>query len=114
MAYIREKFMFLFKRNKYKDKKKTKLDWARHLDGRFIRYTTERIGHEEIVLGKEGSISVRDGELIVLSSQNIVFRANIDELQMSELLNLSGAVLVGPDLEHDRKHRTVIAYYVNY
>lgn len=107
--------MFFRRKNKYKDSRvKTKSEWAKHLDGRFIRYTTERLDSEEIVLGKEGSISYRDGQIIVLSSQKVVFRADIDTLSISELLNLSGVVLVGPDLEHEGKHRTVVAYYVNY
>ena len=59
-------------------------------------------------------INLRNGELIVLSSENIVFRAATDELTVSELMSLEGVILTGKDLEHGGKERTIVAYYTDF
>jgi len=59
-------------------------------------------------------LNIRNDEMIVFASADIVFRCKIDELQIWELLSRDGVVLTGPDLEHGGAVRTVIAYYVYY
>ena len=44
----------------------------------------------------------------------MLFRAEIDNLQIWELLSKDGVVLTGPDIESGGKMRTVVAYYVYY
>lgn len=89
---------------------------AEHLSGRTVKYVSERDpeSNTDIIIGKEGSITVHEGTLIVLSSQNIVFRCEVDSLKASELMSLEGAILEGPDLEHGGKMRKIIAYYKYY
>lgn len=85
------------------------------LNGRVIKYVTERdADNTDSVIGKEGSLSVRDGELIVLASQKIVFRCRTCALHASELLSLEGVILEGPDDENESRQRKIIAYYKYY
>ena len=100
---------------------------AAKLNGRAIKYVTERPyspedGEEsgssystpDEVIGKSGSLTVKDGELIVLSSADIVFRGKVDELSLSELMSLEGVIITGKDEEHGGKTRKIIAYYTYY
>lgn len=89
------------------------------LDGRAIKYVTERVPKpgaaddsvEEIVIGRSGALIVKEGILIVFSDGNVLFRAATDTLKASELLSLEGVILTAPDLEHDCRVRTLVAYY---
>ena len=87
---------------------------AERIAGHRIRYVTERRDGVDEVIGKEGSLSIRDGEFIVFASSEVVFRCPVDEMQPSELLSKDGVILTGPDLEHGGDVRTVIVYYVYY
>lgn len=78
-----------------------------------LRYTAEQTENGDVILGKEGGINIRNGELIVTSSKEVVFRAEIDKMKAYELMSLEGAVLEGYDIEHS-KYRTVTVYYVYY
>jgi len=88
---------------------------AESLSGRAIKYVTERSadGSTDTIIGKAGSLSVREGELIVLSSQQIVFRCKVEQLAASDLMSLEGVVLEGYDEEKGRV-RKIIAYYTYY
>ena len=109
-------FNFIKKLSKSKktDSKNFRIEMANKLNGRHIRYVTEKKDDVDEIIGREGGLNVRDGEFIVLSSGNIVFRAKVEELQAWELLSLEGAVLTAPDLEHGGEMRTIIVYYKYY
>ena len=85
---------------------------AAELHGLAIRYVTERIDGEDLVAGRGGCLSVRNGELILLSSEKILFRANVDLLDASRLMSGDGVVLTAPNLEEDGKMRTYTAHFV--
>ncbi len=87
---------------------------AASLNGRHIKYVTERENYEDSVIGREGALIVKEDELLVYSSADVVFRAKIDQLDASELMSKEGAILTGPDIEHGGRMRTVIAYYTYY
>lgn len=108
------KFIKQFTVSKNENARSFRRDMAKQLNSRKIKYVTERIGDEDYVIGKEGSLIRKDNELLVLSSDTIVFRAKIDLLQMNELLSFEGIILTGEDLEHEGKKRCVIAYYTYY
>ena len=91
-----------------------KNEQAERMNGRHIKYVTERINDQDIVIGHDGCLAVRDGELIVLSDGVEKFRVVIAEMTASELMSLEGIILSGPDLVNGRKERTVIAYYKYY
>ena len=90
----------------YREKK------ARALHGLVIRYVTERHGDNEDVIGRGGNLSVRAGELLVFSSGEILLRAPIAELDVSELMSGDGVILTAPNLEEGGRVRTMTAHYV--
>ena len=96
------------------DSPRYRREMAERICGKRIRYVTERRNNVDEVIGREGSMSLRDDELIVFSSSNVVFRCPVDELTASELLSKDGVVLTGRDTEHGGVERTVMAYYVYY
>lgn len=89
-------------------------EMARHIDGKHIKYVTERVDGVESVVGHEGAVILREDELLVYASSDIVFRSKVPLTRMSELLSLEGVILTGPDLQHDGAERTIIAYYTYY
>lgn len=90
----------------YREKK------AKALHGLVIRYVTERHGDNEDVIGRGGNLSVRGGELLVFSSGEILLRAPIDRLDVSELMSGDGVILTAPNLEEGGRVRTMTAHYV--
>ena len=78
-----------------------------------IKYVTEKKNDVDVVIGREGGFNIREGDLIVFASAKVVFRAEIDELQIWELLSKDGVVLTGFDKE-SQSERTLIAHYVYY
>lgn len=108
------KFIKHFTVSKNENSRSFRRNLAKQLNGRKLKYVTERVGDEDYVIGKAGSLIRKDKELVVYASDQIVFRAEIDQLQMNELLSLEGIILTGADLEHQSKNRSVIAYYTYY
>ena len=98
------------RRSEYPDGK----EMAERLNGKHIKYVTERIDDVETVIGRNGGLNIRNEEFIVYASADVIFRCPLDELRASELLSKDGVVLTGPDLEHGGKERTIIAFYVYY
>lgn len=87
---------------------------AETIAGHAIRYVTEKRNDVEEVIGRGGSVEVRNGELIVFASGEVLFRCEVDELRAWELLSRDGVVLTAPDKESGGAERTVIVYYVYY
>ena len=103
----------LFRRNKT-DSVAYRRQMAERVAGQSIKYTTERVGDVDLVIGRSGALILRNDELIVYASQDVVFRANVTELSISELMSRDGVILTGPDRSQDGRVRTVIAYYTYY
>ncbi|MFA5561085.1 MAG: hypothetical protein WDA00_00370 [Eubacteriales bacterium] len=82
------------------------------LHGQTIRYVTERVDGEEMVIGRGGSLSVRGEELLVFSSADIVFRTPLKELQLGRLLSGDGVILTGAPTDRPEQVRTLIIYFV--
>lgn len=86
---------------------------AKRLHGMHLKYVSERLPDEDdIIVGREGALLVRDDEFIVFSSQKDVFRSKIDETDFSELMSLGGVIITGVDILSG-KERSVIAYYTD-
>lgn len=107
-------FKLFSRRSKDPNSKQYRWNMARQMANHHIRYVTERINDVDEVIGRNGNINIRDDELLLFASSDVIFRAKVDELQIWELLSKDGVVLTGADLEHDGIERTVIAYYVYY
>ncbi len=89
---------------------------AEKVAGKHIKYVSERQEGIDTILGKNGSISVRGDELLVTAAEvtDVIFRGRIEELKISELMSLDGAIISGPDISRDGIERTIIAYYKYY
>lgn len=108
-----EKIKSLFK-NKNPNSTAYKYERAKAIDGKAIKYVTERIDNVDEVVGRAGAINIKGDELIILSSFDIEFRCKIEDLNASDLMSLDGVVLSGHDIEHGGRFRTIIAYYSYY
>lgn len=91
-------------------------EMAEKVAGKHIKYVSERQDGIDVILGKDGSLSIRDDCLLVSAAgqTDIIFRGVITDLKISELMSLDGAVITGPDIEHGGIERTIIAYYKYY
>ena len=107
--------MGLFKRkSKNPDSIKYKREMAERIIGHHIKYVTERKDNVDEVIGREGALALRDDELIVFASQDILFRTDVATLNASELLSKDGVIISGPDKAHGGLERTIIVHYVYY
>lgn len=108
-------FDFL-KKKKKEDSRAFRIEMAKRLAGRAIKYCTERdpADSSDTVIGHAGSLSIKDDEFIVLSSSDIVFRCKITDLRAWELMSNDGAMLSGPDLTQNGRERTIMVYYTYY
>lgn len=107
-------FKFLRRKKKNENSVAFRREMAAKLDGKHIQYVGERIENEEIIVGREGGLNIRNGEFLVFASGVVVFRATIDELNASELMSGDGVILTAPDLENGGRMRSVVAYYSYY
>ncbi len=99
---------------KNENSKRFRLQMAETISKKLIRYVTERKNDVEEVIGKSGAFSIRNGEFIVFSSSQVIFRTPVEELKAWELLSGDGVVLTGIDLEHGGVERTITVHYVYY
>ena len=107
----------LFKKlteSKNPESKRYRYDMAKRICGHHVKYVTERIDNVDEVIGRSGGLNIKDDELLVFASADVLMRCKIVDMQASELLSKDGVVITAPDLEHGGKMRTVIVYYVYY
>ena len=104
----------LFSRKKGENSASVRKKRAQELHGQAIKYVTERVDDNDNVVGRGGSISLRNGQILLFSSDKILLRANVETLDSSYLLSGDGVVLSAPNLEEDGRQRTYIAYFVYY
>ena len=104
----------LFSRKKDPNSKAYRWEMARQMANHHIRYVTEKREGVDEVIGRNGGLNIRDDELIVFASSDVVFRCKIEQMQAWELLSKDGVVITAPDLEHGDKERTIIVFYVYY
>ena len=100
-----------FSKSKNINSKRYRRDLAEYLNGRALKCVTERINGIEEVIGKSGAIIKKDDELLVYSSQDVLFRTKIEWLEAWELMSLDGVVITAPDMERVGEIRTIIAFY---
>ncbi len=91
-----------------------KRNMAQMISNKRIKYVGEKINGVEEVIGKGGSISIRDDEILVFASADVLLRAKIADMNASELLSKDGVIITAPDLERGGVVRTIVVYYVYY
>ena len=101
-------------KKKNPESKQFRREMALSINGRHIRYVTEKRNDVDEVIGRDGHLNIHEDCLLVYASSDVIFRCPIDDLQIWELLSKDGVVLTGTDMEHGGIERTVIAFYVYY
>lgn len=86
-------------------------DMAEKLAGKYIQYVTENINGVDEVIGRRGSINIREDEIIFYASAEIILRTRIDDMSAWELLSNDGCVVTAPDLNRDGEDRTIVIHY---
>lgn len=101
-------------KSKDPESKRYKWDMAKQISGHHVKYVTEEKNGTHEVIGRSGALNIKDDELLVFASADVLMRCKIEQMQAWELLSKDGVVITAPDLEHDGKMRTVIVHYVYY
>ena len=105
-------FLKKSKQNGLSDAKRMKM--IRELSGLAIRYSTERADNTDNVVGKGGSLILRDDTFFVYSDAGTVFSCLSSELDVSFLMSGDGAILTGPDRSHGDVIRSVTVHFTYY
>ena len=101
-------------KSKDPNSKRFKWDMARKICGHHVKYVTEEINGTHEVIGRSGALNIKEDELLVFASADVLMRCKVEQMQAWELLSKDGVVITAPDLEHGGKVRTVIVHYVYY
>ena len=99
----------LFGKKKAKSTPRAELE---ALHGKRLSYAVERKGGEELVLGRNGGISVSDSELVIICDGHEVFRCLLEGCIAAELMSRNGVDIKG-DAPSGGERRHVVAYYSN-
>jgi len=97
----------------FRKKKRDASDYPlERLKNNAIAYVTSRdsTGHGETILGKGGAINIKDDELIIVCSNGIVFRRNLAELKITDLMSLNGVVIRYTDAGSNEE-RAIVVYF---
>ncbi len=89
-----------------------KLERAKELHGQAVKFVTERVDGNENIIGRGGSLAIHEDRFIVDSSGDRIFVCYIKELEANWLMSGNGAVISGPNLLEDGKHRTMTVHFV--
>ena len=103
-----------FTKSKNPNSRRYKWDMARRISGHHVKYVSERVDNVDEVIGKSGSLNIKDDELLVYASFDVVMRCKIVDMQAAWLMSRDGVVITAPDKEHGGVERTIIVYYVYY
>ena len=106
--------MFWFKKKK-KDSTADRALVLSQMDGRQVKYVTQRIRDEngtpkEMILGKEGRMVVIDGEIRVMCGETDVFRCMADDAVFYTLLSGDGITVSGVNSLNNEKMDIVVFY----
>lgn len=95
-------------------KKNNDVKTAEELSGVVIKYSTERQNDMELVVGKAGSLMLREDTFFIYSSIDTVFSAKLNDIKISFLMSGDGAIISGHDLTHGGVYRSVIVHFTYY
>lgn len=105
----------LFKRKKDPSSPAYKWEMAKRICYHHIRYVTEKQADgTDIVIGREGALNIKEDQLLVFASADVIFRCRVEEMEAWDLLSGDGVVITAPDLENGGRVRTIVVFYVNY
>lgn len=100
----------------FKSKKKDpNADVLRQMDGREIKYVTQRVKNangevREVILGKQGRIVVVDGEIRVMCGATDVFKCKVDDATYYMLLSGDGITVSGVNTLNGQQMDIIVFY----
>lgn len=99
-------------KNLFRKKRKLKnSEVIEHIRSRALKYVSARDENgTEYVLGHSGSISIKNDELIVYCDGRDVFRCNVYDADVGELMSKDGVRL--SYIDENGENHAVTAYYV--
>ncbi|MBO5646716.1 MAG: hypothetical protein J6S59_06325 [Clostridia bacterium] len=103
--------MFLFRKKKNINAPDPRL--IARLNGKSLRYVTRRDegDYKETVIGKGGSLNIRNDEVIIVCEAGEVLKKPVTEVVMGELLSNDGATF---EFDGPEGRITIVAYYTYY
>lgn len=103
--------MFFFNRSKKKEAPNAKL--ISRLSGKSLRYVTRREegDYKETVIGKGGSLNIRNDEVIIVCDGGEVLKKHLSEVTLGELLSNDGATC---EFCENGQRVCIVAYYTYY
>ena len=90
-----------------------RLMMAEKFNNLIVESVTERVNNEEILIGKSGSVSIKDKTFILCCDGKVVFHGNAEEINVSELMSRNGIIISGYD-DEKCEERTVVAHFSYY
>lgn len=111
-----KKILAHWTKSKNPESRRYRHDMAERICGHHVKYITEKHGDTEEVIGRHGSLNIKEetDELIVSTPSDTILRCAIDDMQAWELMSHDGVVITAPDLEHGSAERTIVVHYVYY
>ncbi len=107
-------FKKIFGGAKSQDSYAFKLNRAKELHGQAVKYVTEHRADNEDVIGRGGSLCLKNDEFIVDSSGDRLFVCDVKDLEASYLMSGDGVIVKGPNKLEGGKHRTITVHFVYY
>ena len=104
----------LFKKSNDPSSFTFKLNRAKELHGKVVKYVTENRNGNDDVVGRGGSMSIHDGKFLIDTSGERLFLCEIADLEASYLMSGDGVIITGPNLLENGKIRTVTVHFVYY
>jgi len=85
---------------------------AESLHGLPVRYVTERVDGNDDVVSHGGHIAVADGEFIIDSDKDTLFRCSLDDVKTAMLMSGDGVIISGPNTLENGKQRCYTVHFV--
>lgn len=92
-----------------KSKNGTPIKELLEFNGKSLSYAVERIGGNEIMLGKAGAITVTEADIVIVCNGKEVFRCITKGAIIAALMSGNGCDIKGTDESGNRRH--VVAHF---
>ena len=107
-------FKKLFRIGSNPDSTAYRVEQALKISGQPVKYVTERINDNDDIVGRGGSVTAVDNELIVDSSGERLFVCEIKSVDISWLMSGNGVIISGPNSLEGGRNRTLTVHFVYY
>ena len=88
--------------------------FVRSLHGLPVRYVTQWRNDNEDVIGRGGHLTVKEDELLVDTSGDVLFRCSVREVEASLLMSGDGVILRGSNAQKGGVEETITVHFVYY